>query len=126
MGLAHLLTCKSLPALQGVNLTQGQPMMAVYPGDGARYGKHMDATSSGSGDNGRVLTLLIYLNPFWKHGDGGCLRLFESLADEAGIADIEPLHGRLVGFFCRDQLPHEVLPALANRVAVTIWYYDGE
>ncbi|CAE8695536.1 unnamed protein product, partial [Polarella glacialis] len=110
--------------LQGVQVTQGQPMLAVYPGDGARYGRHLDA-SADRGDNGRVLTMILYLNPFWREEHGGSLRLFESLGDKAGT-EVSPLHGRLLGFLCKDRCPHEVLPAWADRGAVTVWYYDGD
>ena len=84
---------------------QGHPMLAVYPGNGAAYGRHLDSTGGRRG-NGRVLTLVLYLNPFWQPAHGGCLRLLEELADESG-PEIEPLHGRLVGFLCEDQNPHE-------------------
>merc|ERR1712107_562964 len=113
-----------VPELKGVKVTQGSPMIAVYPGDGAHYDRHFDATDEGPGNNGRVMTMLIYLNPFWKKSDGGCLRLLESLKDTTGT-DIEPLHGRLVAFLCHNRCPHEVLPSWVDRLAATFWYYDG-
>ena len=122
--LAKLLVADQLP-LHGKNLLQGHPMLAIYPGTGAAYGRHLDSTVGGRGANGRVLTLVLYLNPFWKASHGGCLKLLQELADKDGIA-LEPLHGRLVGFLCQDQNPHEVLPCWADRVAVTVWYYDGD
>eukprot|EP00928_Gymnodinium_smaydae_P092334 TRINITY_DN7618_c1_g1_i1.p1 TRINITY_DN7618_c1_g1~~TRINITY_DN7618_c1_g1_i1.p1 ORF type:complete len:691 (+),score=135.88 TRINITY_DN7618_c1_g1_i1:158-2074(+) len=122
--LARLVASRQIGALSGVELVQGRPMVAVYPGDGSHYGRHLDATSSGAGDNGRVLTLVIYLNPCWRESHGGCLRILESLDDTVG-SDVEPLHGRAVAFLCRDRCPHEVLPAWADRAAVTVWYYDG-
>lgn len=122
--LAKLLVTDRLEKLQGKNLWQGHPMLAVYPGNGAAYGRHLDSTGGRRG-NGRVLTLVLYLNPFWQPAHGGCLRLLEELADESG-PEIEPLHGRLVGFLCEDQNPHEVLPCWSERVAVTIWYYDAD
>lgn len=123
--LAKLLVTDRLQKLQGKNLWQGHPMLAVYPGNGAAYGRHLDSTASGRGANGRILTLVLYLNPFWQPSHGGQLRLLEQLADETGT-ELEPLHGRLVGFLCEDQNPHEVLPCWKERVAVTIWYYDGD
>ena len=123
--LAKLLVDQHLKGLEGKNLWQGHPMLAVYPGNGAAYGRHLDSTASGRGGNGRVLTLVLYLNPFWQKPHGGCLRILKELADETGT-EIEPLHGRLVGFLCEDQNPHEVLPCWSDRVAVTIWYYDGK
>ena len=103
--LAKLLVTDRLKKLQGKNLWQGHPMLAVYPGSGAAYGRHLDSTG-GQRSNGRVLTLVLYLNPFWQPAHGGSLRLLEQLADETGT-EVEPLHGRLVGFLCEDQNPHE-------------------
>ena len=117
----------NLAKLRETNLLQGHPMMAVYPGNGSAYGRHLDSTAGGRGANGRVLTLVLYLNPFWHEAHGGCLRILKQLADDGKSGtDVEPLHGRLIAFFCQDQNPHEVLPAWAERVAVTIWYYDGD
>jgi len=98
-------------------------MVAVYPGNGAHYGRHFDAMNNKKGDNGRILTVLLYCNPFWKKEHGGELRIHDDA--ESTHADIAPLHGRLVAFLCRDRCPHEVLPAQADRVACTFWYYDG-
>ncbi|CAE7299055.1 EGLN1, partial [Symbiodinium pilosum] len=117
----------NLAELRTINLLQGHPMMAVYPGNGSAYGRHLDSTAGGRGANGRVLTLVLYLNPFWRQDHGGCLRILKQLADDGTAGtDVEPLHGRLIAFFCQDQNPHEVLPAWRDRVAVTIWYYDGD
>ena len=116
-----------LAQLRGTNLLQGHPMIAVYPGNGSAYGRHLDSTGGGRGANGRVLTLVLYLNPSWREAHGGCLRILKQLADDGQCGtDVEPLHGRLIAFFCEDQNPHEVLPAWMDRVAVTIWYYDGD
>lgn len=124
--LVGVLRSGCAPSLEGVHVTQGRPMVAVYPGDGARYGRHYDSTPDSRGANGRVLTLVIYLNPYWRKEHGGVLRLLDTLADseEAGH-DVEPLHGRLVAFLCQGRCPHEVLPSWRERVAVTLWYYDG-
>ena len=46
-------------------------MLAVYPGDGSAYQKHLDSTKGGRGANGRVLTLVLYLNPFWPRAYNG-------------------------------------------------------
>lgn len=117
----------NLAKLRDINLLQGHPMMAVYPGNGSAYGRHLDSTAGGRGANGRVLTLVLYLNPSWREAHGGCLRILKQLADDGKSGtNVEPLHGRLIAFFCQDQNPHEVLPAWAERVAVTIWYYDGD
>lgn len=47
-------------------------MMAIYPGDGSRFAKHVDNTTC----DGRHLTVLCYLNPTWDRKNGGALRIF--------------------------------------------------
>eukprot|EP00927_Polykrikos_kofoidii_P046057 TRINITY_DN40241_c0_g1_i1.p1 TRINITY_DN40241_c0_g1~~TRINITY_DN40241_c0_g1_i1.p1 ORF type:complete len:747 (-),score=105.54 TRINITY_DN40241_c0_g1_i1:34-2094(-) len=131
--VASMLRSGDVTDLKEVKVTQGRPMVAVYPGDGARYGRHYDAsTTVAGGDNGRVLTTLVYLNPFWRDQHGGQLRLLPEGNGAAGCTsvdsqpvDLEPLHGRLVVFLAKNRCPHEVLPAWADRAAVTFWYYDG-
>ena len=39
---------------------------------------------------------------------------------------MEPRGGRLLMFFSDTRVPHEVLPAHADRVAVTVWFFDGK
>ena len=54
-------------------------MLAVYPSGGARYMRHCDNPDG----NGRVLTMLYYLNPGWRAAcHGGCLRLFHAEGSE--------------------------------------------
>jgi hypoxia-inducible factor (prolyl hydroxylase) len=36
-------------------------MLSNYPGDGSRFANHIDNTT----DDGRRLTLVVYLNPGW-------------------------------------------------------------
>ena len=102
-------------------------MLAVYPGKGTRFQKHVDNTAG----DGRVLTVLIYLNTDWKEENGGALRVFPSEArvaadashGECGPVDVYPECGRLAMFFA-DEVAHEVRPTRASRHAVTVWYYD--
>lgn len=103
-----------------------QTQIALYPGGGARYIRHLDSTPKGPD---RRLTCLFYLNENWKPENGGSLRVFlNSGADDAkkGIEetseDIEPLFNRLVIFQSRT-IPHEVLPAFTDRMAITMWFY---
>lgn len=124
--VAKLCRDGSVRELSGERLVAGHPMVSVYPGNGARYEKHYDSMSSGKGHNGRRLVVMVYLNPFWKASDGGCLRLLRDLHDEHGVADVAPLHGRMVGFLCEDRMPHQVLPCHATRVAVVLWYYNQD
>ena len=46
-------------------------MYAIYPGNGSRFARHIDNTTQ----DGRRLTLLVYLNPDWTKDLGGALRL---------------------------------------------------
>ena len=61
-------------------------------------------------------------------GGGGAPRTRRSYgADGAPLKarNVPPTAGRLAMFFA-DSAPHEVLPAHANRHAVTVWYYDAD
>ena len=91
--------------------------VARYPGGGARYARHRDAFRDGFGGV-RRLTAIVYLNDPWRAEDGGLLRLHV----EPGPVDVEPVAGRLVVFLA-ETVEHEVLPAFAERLAVTAWYY---
>ena len=42
-------------------------MLAVYPGGGTRFQRHIDNTAA----DGRRLTVLCYLNPGWDSASGG-------------------------------------------------------
>jgi Rps23 Pro-64 3,4-dihydroxylase Tpa1-like proline 4-hydroxylase len=46
-------------------------MLSIYPGEGARFANHVDNTTK----DGRILTVITYLNPSWTEEMGGCLRL---------------------------------------------------
>ena len=99
--------------------SRSRPMLACYPGDGSRYVRHLD-NPGGASANGRLLTLLAYLNPSWKHEDGGMLRLHR--ADGSSV-DIEPILDRVVVFWSDSRTPHEVLPAQRPRWAISTWYH---
>jgi SM-20-related protein len=80
---------------------------------GDAYPRHRDAFQGGPS---RRLTAIWYLNPDWSQG--GELRLHL----QEGIVDLEPVLDRLV-VFLSEKIEHEVLPAVAERWAVTAWYY---
>lgn len=132
------LTDGSIPGLQGKKLMRGRPMVTVYAGEGSRYTPHFDCVQ---GDNGRVCTCILYLNPFWKGtagaagggGAGGALHIYPTarrrLEPTGECCRVEPLHARLVVFLCDSRNLHEVVPMTEGeepRVAVSCWYYDTE
>ena len=39
------------------------------------------------------------------------------------VYDADPICGRIAMFYA-DTIAHEVMPTVASRFAVTIWYYD--
>lgn len=51
-----------------------ETQVAVYPGGGSGYLRHLDSTPNGPQ---RRLTCIYYLNVDWKTSDGGCLRIFD-------------------------------------------------
>ena len=94
-------------------------MLAIYPGEGARFANHIDNTTG----DGRRLTVLIYLNPGWVPAMGGALRVTEP--DTHAQVDIYPQAGRLAMFWSAD-VAHEVLPTFGDRHAITMWFYDKD
>uniref|UniRef100_A0A915INI0 hypoxia-inducible factor-proline dioxygenase n=1 Tax=Romanomermis culicivorax TaxID=13658 RepID=A0A915INI0_ROMCU len=98
--IPYKLTCRS------------KAMLTCYPGDGARYVKHVDNPNPEG--RGRRVTAIYYLNPDWKPEDGGSLRLYPSNGAGAHF-DIEPLADNLVLFWSDSRNPHEVLPTFAMR-----------
>src|SRR5262249_34925648 len=79
---------------------------------GAAYPRHRDAFRGGPS---RRITAIWYLNSEWSGGGELRLHLPE------GPLDLAPLFDRLV-VFLSEELEHEVLPATAERWAVTAWY----
>ena len=98
----------------------------------ASYGAHLDnVDGDGRKDYGRCFTCIFYLNPSWdvaKHG--GALRVFAPPANgdangpPLGACEVAPTGGTVV-IFRADQIVHEVMPALAERAALTVWMHAG-
>lgn len=86
-------------------------------GDGACFPLHYDNPGK---PNRRQVTMLTYLNPDWREGDGGELQLVPWLSTPVVIP---PKMDRVV-FFLSDRVLHRVLPARAERFCFTIWM-DG-
>lgn len=102
-----------------------RPMLASY-GPHGRYLPHVD---NGDGD-GRVLTMVYYLNPDWIENLGGHLRLYPEaerrsvslgLTDDESMVEVLPTEDSLA-LFRADRMVHEVRPAEKRRVALTLWF----
>lgn len=93
---------------------------AIY-GAGAGYNKHSDVIT---GTRQRVLSTVLYLNEGWQDGDGGQLRLFDSVGDGI-IATIQPVFGTLV-IFLSEVFPHQVLTANRQRRSIAGWFRGRE
>jgi len=107
-----------LDARAWLGLRRFEIQVASYPGDGARYARHLDAFA---GDPSRRVTAIVYLNPAWTKAHGG--HLVAHLPQ--GPRRIEPRLDRLV-VFLSDRVPHEVEPTHAPRFAATAWYRGAE
>lgn len=107
-----------VPDVSGV-YDRSDAMLANYPGQGSRFARHIDNTTQ----DGRRVTMLVYLNPGWSVDMGGALRLTPTAPDTPAV-DILPDCGRLALFYSAT-MPHEVMPTWGDRHAITIWYYDS-
>lgn len=115
----HVSDC--VPRLRGALTRRSDCMLAVYPGQGARFQRHVDNTAG----DGRLLTALVYLNPGWDRAHGGALRVFDARVGDAPApagafeaVDVFPEAGRVALFFA-DAVAHEVRPCFAHRHAMT-------
>ncbi|CAI2354356.1 unnamed protein product [Caenorhabditis sp. 36 PRJEB53466] len=98
---------------------RSRAMLAIYPGDGTRYVKHVDNPVK----DGRCITTIYYCNDNWDMTkDGGALRLYPETSKTP--MDIDPRADRLVFFWSDRRNPHEVMPVYRHRYAITIWYMD--
>jgi len=102
-----------------------RPMLATYE----RHGRYLPHVDNGDGD-GRVLTLVYYLNPDWSEGQGGHLRLYPETERRAisygigfddDVADVLPVEDSLA-MFRADWMVHEVRPTEWKRSALTLWF----
>ncbi|PIC27120.1 hypothetical protein B9Z55_019471 [Caenorhabditis nigoni] len=98
---------------------RSRAMLAIYPGNGTRYVKHVDNPVK----DGRCVTTIYYCNENWDMTkDGGTLRLYPETSRTP--MDIDPRADRLVFFWSDRRNPHEVMPVYRHRFAITIWYMD--
>lgn len=87
---------------------------------GQGYARHIDQHRS---QPHRRITLILYLTPERRAGDGGELCLYHPDEPEREWLRIEPQRGRLV-LFRSELLPHAVLPAQRPRWSITGWFRD--
>lgn len=130
-GLPPLLN-ERLPRL-AMSAASFNAKLAVTKVGGSTYPLHVDNPSKPGNVDTRKLTTILYLNPGWREGDGGELRLH--LLD-GEVLDLTPKGGRLVCFWA-DEIPHEVLPTMGisrgenlfeddDRYALTVWQATEE
>jgi SM-20-related protein len=100
-----------------LSLKDAELHFTVYPA-GSFYKRHLDQFKN---DDHRKLSVIVYLNRDWKPEHGGQLRMY--LSDRS--LDVLPVAGRLV-CFRSDQIEHEVLPAIRERLSITGWMLDRE
>ena len=81
------------------------------------YKTHKDAFK---GEANRILSVVVYLNPDWKHTDGGELVLYQDQT-QVEILRVVPNFGTVVAFLSED-FPHEVLPATRDRYSIAGWF----
>ena len=103
--------------------------ITCYAGVAARYKPHLD-NMGGAQSDGRLLSLVCYLNDEWNDEDGGALRIHlpSSVAGAAGLqpekqtpfVDVYPRLGT-IAVFRSDRVLHEVRPPKRSRYAVTVW-----
>ena len=94
-------------------------MLAMYPGEGERYVKHLDNVADDP--EGRIITICLYLNENYSKEHGGEIVLYDRSGSNEALR-VEPLFNRVVMFDSR-KVPHEVLECRAQRWALTFWLY---
>lgn len=95
-----------------LSLSGSEFHIAKYPA-GSYYHRHLDQFKERSN---RQITVLIYLNKFWKKGNGGELVIYK----EGEEILVEPIARRLL-VFKSDTIEHEVLTTNVPRYSLTGW-----
>ena len=101
-------------------------MLACYDPSAGGYRPHIDNADGDGRVDGRVLTIVFYLNEGWDASKGGELAIFEPVSNVDGGVDgawrcVLPEMDTIV-FFRADRTLHEVRPATARRLALTQWF----
>jgi len=94
---ARLCNCNRCKGPKIISYGSGVDLLDA--GGGGAFPMHLDSDES---VDSRRVSAIVYLNPEWKEGDGGELRLYPSWDK---FLDIQPVNDRLVLFpSCR--MPH--------------------
>jgi len=88
---------------------------------GTFYRRHRDRFRD---DDGRVITVVFYLNNDWSPDAGGELVLYTDDGDSV-LTRVLPSAGTMVCFLS-ERFPHEVLPATRERLSLTGWLRRDE
>jgi Rps23 Pro-64 3,4-dihydroxylase Tpa1-like proline 4-hydroxylase len=76
----------------------------------------------------RRINVLIYLNPEWKEGDGGSLRLWDGKNPEETEVQFDPVGGRMFVFATNDRSIHgftDPVRAGTERKSIALYYYTS-
>jgi len=96
--------------------------------DGGFLMIHTDFNQLRSTKHHRALNLMLYLNPVWEEGWGGCLELWpKSLAEKAHT--ILPLMNRMILFRTSENSYHGhpiplTMPKGTTRKSLAVYYYE--
>ncbi|MCG8394415.1 MAG: 2OG-Fe(II) oxygenase [Pseudomonadales bacterium] len=122
-----LAQCRLLDAMETLRLEVNRTLFmglfdleshfAIY-GPGDYYQRHLDAFN---GNNGRLLSVVLYLNEGWQSEWGGRLRIWPEPDAMRVVTEVEPRAGTLV-VFLSEKIPHEVLAATRERYSIAGWF----
>lgn len=92
---------------------------AVYP-TGGHYARHLDAFAGVR--RSRVVSLVAWLNPDWRAGDGGELDLWGSDTETGEPARTFVPRGGDLLLMMSETIPHAVRPTLRPRHGLAGWF----
>ncbi len=101
-------------------------MLARYPAPSAGYRAHLD-NPGGASDNGRILTLVTYLNAPGEECAGGEIAVWSpGAATTTPPAAVLPAAGGSAVLFDAREVAHQVLPVREGpaRWAMILWFSD--
>ena len=98
-------------------------MLARYPAPSVGYARHLD-NGGGANDNGRLATLVVYLNPPENPCVGGEIVLWDPAAPSGDPLSTTPAEGGRAVLFDSLRVPHQVRPLEPGpaRWALTLWF----